>query len=79
MLNLQQNRKNAVDKIPQNVCKLYTKFLLSDTFNLQNVYPTDLVNTKTTIPLRVGEQRELYTSRYILPYSHPLRGIVVYC
>ena len=25
-------------------------------------YPTDLVNTKTTIPLRVGEQRWIYTS-----------------
>ena len=38
------------------------KFLLSDVFNLQKVtffhfYPTDLVNTKTTIPLRVDEQR----------------------
>ena len=38
------------------------KFLLSDVFNVQKVtffqfYPTDLVNTKTTIPLRVGEQR----------------------
>ena len=25
-------------------------------------YPTDLVNTKTTIPLRVGEERWIYTS-----------------
>ena len=31
-------------------------------------YPSDLVNTKTTIPLRVGEEQ----------YSPPLRGIVVY-
>ena len=36
-------------------------------FNLQKVsffqfYPTDLVNTKTTIPHRVGEQRWIYTS-----------------
>ena len=23
-------------------------------------YPTDLVNTKTTIPLRVGEERSIY-------------------
>ena len=29
------------------------------------IYPSDLVNTKTTIPLRVGED------------SPPLRGIVV--
>ena len=25
-------------------------------------YPTDLVNTKTTIPLRVGEEQWIYTS-----------------
>ena len=25
-------------------------------------YPSDLVNTKTTIPLRVSEQRWIYTS-----------------
>ena len=55
MLNLQQNRKNALDKIPQNVCKLLIKFLLSDVFNLQkgyffHFYLTDLVNTETTIP-----------------------------
>ena len=36
-------------------------------------YPSDLVNTKTTIPLRVG--RVLV---YIHHYSPPLRGIVVY-
>ena len=58
MLNLQQNRKNALDKIP----KMFVNCEQSDVFNLQKVtffqfYPTDLVNTKTTIPLRVGEQR----------------------
>ena len=37
-------------------------------------YPCDLVNTKTTIPLRVGEERWTY----IHHYSPPLRGIVVY-
>ena len=36
-------------------------------------YPSDLVNTKTTIPLRVGEERWIYTSTlcvlvYILVY-----------
>ena len=46
-------------------------------------YPPDLVNTKTTIPLRVGEERWIYTptlrvSVYIHYYSPPLRGIVVY-
>ena len=45
-------------------------------------YPSDLVNTKTTIPLRVGEERWIYTptpcvSVYIHHYSPPLRGIVV--
>ena len=46
-------------------------------------HPSDLVNTKTTIPLRVGEERWIYTSTLrvsvcIHHYSPPLRGIVVY-
>ena len=46
-------------------------------------YPSDLVNTKTTIPLRVGEERRIYTSTlrvsvYIHHYSPPLRGIIEY-
>ena len=46
-------------------------------------YPSDLVNTKTTIPLRVREERWIYSSTlrvslYIHHYSPPLRGIVVY-
>ena len=46
-------------------------------------YPSDLIKTKTTIPLRVGEERWIYTSTlrvsvYIHHYSPPLRGIVVY-
>ena len=46
-------------------------------------YPSDLVNTKTTIPLRVGEEQWIYTSMlhvslYIHHYSPPLQGIVVY-
>ena len=46
-------------------------------------YPSDLVNTKTTIPLRVAEERSIYISTlrvsvYIHHYSPPLRGIVVY-
>ena len=40
-------------------------------------YPSDLVNTKTTIPLRVGDERWIYT-KYIHRFSPPLRGIVVY-
>ena len=43
-------------------------------------YPSDLVNTKTTIPLRVGEERWISTlciSVYIHHYSPLLRGIVV--
>ena len=46
-------------------------------------YPSDLVNTKTAIPLRVGEERWIYTETrsvevYIHRSSPPLRGIVVY-
>ena len=46
-------------------------------------YPSDLVNTKTTIPLRVSEEQWIYTltlrvSVYIHHYSPHLRGIVVY-
>ena len=46
-------------------------------------YPSDLVNTETTIPLRVGEERWICTSTprvsvYIHHYSPPLRGIIVY-
>ena len=46
-------------------------------------YPSDFVNTKTTIPLRVGEERWIYTptlrvSVYIHHYSPPLREIVVH-
>ena len=46
-------------------------------------YPSDLVNTKTTIPLRVGKEWWIYTSTLhvsvcIHQYSPPLRGIVVY-
>ena len=46
-------------------------------------YPSDLANTKTTIPLRVGEERWIYTwtlrvSGYIHHFSPPLRAIVVY-
>ena len=46
-------------------------------------YPSDLVNTKTTTPLTVDEERWIYTSMlrvsvHIHHYSPPLRGIVVY-
>ena len=46
-------------------------------------YPSGLVNTKTTIALRVGEEWWIYTSTlrvlvYIHHYSPSLRGIVVY-
>ena len=40
-------------------------------------YPSDLVNTKTTIPLGVGEERWIYTSTLRVHYSPPVRGIVV--
>ena len=46
-------------------------------------YPSDLVNTKTTIPLGVGDERWIYSSTlrvsvYIHHCSPPLRGIVVH-
>ena len=42
-------------------------------------YPSDLVNTKTTIPLRVGEERWICSSMlrvsvHIHHYSPPLQG-----
>ena len=45
-------------------------------------YPSDLVHTKTTIPLRVGEERWIYTSTlrvslHIHHYSPPLSLIPV--
>ena len=58
MLNLQQNSKNARDKIPEMFlnCKqssYQVSFLTYKRFIFHS-YPTDLVNTKTTIPLGVG-------------------------
>ena len=46
-------------------------------------YSSDLVNTKATTPLRVGEERWIYTSTlrisvYMHHYSPLLLGIVVY-
>ena len=46
-------------------------------------HPSDFVNAKTTIALRVGEERWIHTSTlhvsvYIHHYSPPLRGIAVY-
>ena len=43
-------------------------------------YQSDLVNTKTTMPLRVGEERWIYTETrsvevYIHHFSPPLRGM----
>ena len=71
---------------PRNVCKLLTKFLPSDVFNLKKLLffsfiEADLVNTETTFPLRVGEQGKIYTSTlrvciYSQHYSPPLRAIV---
>ena len=58
--------------------------VLEEEIEEASFYPSDLVNTKTTISLRVGEERWIYTSTlclsvYIHHYSPPLRGIVVYC
>ena len=56
---------------------------VSEEIEEEFLYPSDLVNTKTTIPLSVGEERWIYTSAlrvsvYIHHYSPPLRGIVEY-
>ena len=40
-------------------------------------YPSDLVNTKTTSPLRVGEERWIYTSMFRVSV-YTLRRVVVY-
>ena len=46
-------------------------------------YPSDLVNTKTTMPLRVGEEQWIYIPRCFcvsvyIHYSPPFRGIKLY-
>ena len=38
-------------------------------------YPSDLVNTKTTIPLRVGEERWIYMKFHFITKVLPYRGI----
>ena len=45
---------------------MYKKFLFFQ------FYPTDLVNSKTTIPLRVGEQHYIYTSTLCILVYLPL-------
>ena len=56
--------------------------VLEEEIEEASFYPSDLVHTKTTIPLRVGEERWIFTtplrvSVYIHHYSPPLRGILV--
>ena len=65
----------------EEICEKFQKFVKvsEEAF----FYPSGLVNTKTTFPLRVGEERWLYTSTlrvsvYIHHYSPPLLGIVEY-
>ena len=55
--------------------------VLEEEIEEASFYPSDLLNTKTTIPLRVGEERRIYTSTlcvsvYIHHYSPLFRGIV---
>ena len=52
----------------------FAKVLEEETEEVFFFYPSDLVNTKTTIPLRVGEERWIYNSSlrvsvYIHHYS----------
>ena len=72
-MNLQQNRKMHL-----TMCVNYKQ---SDFFNLQKitffVFIQLLVNTKTTFPLRVGEQRSIFTStlRFLVCTIHlPFAG-----
>ena len=55
--------------------------VLEEEIEEASFYPSDLVNIKTTIPLRVGEERWMYTETrsvevHFHHYSPPLRGIV---
>ena len=57
--------------------------VLEEEIEEMSFYPSDLVNTKATTPLRVGKERWMYTLRlrilvYIHHYSPPHQGIVVY-
>ena len=63
------------------MARRFTK-VLEEEIKTAFFYPSDLVNTKTTIPLRVGEERWIYTSThrvsvFIHHYSHRFWGIVV--
>ena len=65
------------------VSRKFQKKKLWPLIKLHFFYPSDLVNTKTTMPLRVGEKRWIHTETqsvevYIHHYSPSLRGIVVY-
>ena len=88
LLNLPQNCKSELDKIPemfvnckqtsyQGTCLIYKKVPFF------HFYPTDLVNTKTTIPSgSVNSARFVprrFASRYLYPslFTSP-SGIVVY-
>ena len=70
------NRANPSNTIPWKILNSVTLAEISGLLS-------DLVNTKTTIPLRVAEERWVYTSTlrvsvYIHHYSPPLRRILVY-
>ena len=39
------------------------------------LYPSDLVNTKTTIPLRVGEEQWIYTWMLRIHHYSPPIGV----
>ena len=63
------------------MARRFTK-VLEEEIKTAFFYPSDLVNTKTTIPLRVGEERWIYTSThrvsvFIHHYSPAFWGIVV--
>ena len=79
--NSEYPRLFTVLRMERKMARRFAK-VLEEEIEEASFYPSDLVNTKTTIPLRVGEERWIYTSTlrvsvYIHHYSPPLRGIVV--
>ena len=78
MLNLQQNRKNALDKILEIFvnCKQSTHqvtFLFTNEKSyFFQFYPTDLVNTKTTIPSGSVNSARYIPRRFAFRVMQPL-------
>ena len=82
-LFFKQNRRNALDKISEIFVNYKVTFLIYKKLLFFHFYPTDLVYTKTTIPLRSVNSATYspprFASRYIFsPLFNSPSGIVVY-